>query len=135
MVKKSRLIVRLPWLLSGKESTCQRRRCRFDPWVRKIPWRREWQPTPGHWHGESHGQRTWWAAVHGIAKSQLPGGSEVKNPHAKQERQQAQVQFLGQQDPLEEEMATHSSVLVWEIPRTEEPGWLQSMGSQRVRYN
>ena len=46
-----------------------------------------------------------------------------------------QVQSLGQEDPLEEEMATHSSILVWNIPWTEEPGQLQSMGSQRVRHN
>ena len=42
---------------------------------------------------------------------------------------------LGQEDPLEKEMATHSSILVWEIPWAEEPGGLQSMGSQRVRHN
>ena len=41
----------------------------------------------------------------------------------------------GQKDPLEEEMATHSSILAWRIPWTEEPGGLQSMGSQRVRFN
>ena len=41
------------------------------------------------------------------------------------------VQFLGWEDPLEEEMATHSSILVWEIPWTEEPGGLQSMGGPR----
>ena len=40
---------------------------------------------------------------------------------------------LGQKDPLEKEMATHSSILAWEIPWTEEPGGLQSMGLQRVR--
>ena len=40
------------------------------------------------------------------------------------------VQFLGQEAPLEKEMATHLSILAWEIPRTEEPGGLQSMGSQ-----
>ena len=45
------------------------------------------------------------------------------------------VQFLGREDLLEEEMATHSSILAWEIPRTEEPGGLQSMGSQRVGLN
>ena len=45
------------------------------------------------------------------------------------------VQSLGQEDPLEKEMATHSSTLVWKIPWTEEPGGLQSMGSQRVGYN
>ena len=44
--------------------------------------------------------------------------------------QETQVQSLGQEDPLEEEMATHSSILVWKIPWTEEPGRLQSMGSQ-----
>ena len=43
--------------------------------------------------------------------------------------------ILGQVDPLEEEMATHSSILAWEIPWTEEPGGLQSMGSQRFRQD
>jgi len=38
----------------GKESVCQCRRCMFDPWVGKIPWRREWQPTPVFLPGESH---------------------------------------------------------------------------------
>ena len=42
---------------------------------------------------------------------------------------------LGQEDPLEKEMVTHSSVLAWEIPRTEEPGGLQSTGSQRVGHD
>ena len=46
-----------------------------------------------------------------------------------------QVQFLGQEDPLEEGMATHSSILAWRIPWTEEPGGLQSMGSQRVEHD
>ena len=45
------------------------------------------------------------------------------------------VQSLGREDPLEKEMATHSSTLAWKIPWTEEPGRLQSMGSQRVGYN
>ena len=45
-----------PWCLSGKESTCQCRRPRFDPWVRKIPWRRAWQPTPVFLPGKSCGQ-------------------------------------------------------------------------------
>ena len=56
----------------------------------------------------------------------------VKNPPAMQE---TLVQFLGQEDPLEECVATHSSILAWKIPWTEEPGGLQSMGSQRVRHN
>ena len=52
-----------------------------------------------------------------------------------QEIQEMQVQSLGQEDPLEEEVATHSSILTWKIPWTEEPGRLQSMGSQRARHN
>ena len=49
--------------------------------------------------------------------------------------QEMQVQSLGQEDPLEKEMATLSSILTWRIPQTEEPGWLQSVGSQRVGHN
>ena len=48
----------LPWWLSGKESACQCRRRRFYLWVRKIPWRKKWQPTPVFLHGKSHGQRS-----------------------------------------------------------------------------
>ena len=59
-------------------------------------------------------------------------GSEVKNPSATEETQEIQVQSLGQEDPFGEDMATHSSVLAWKIPWTEEPGRLQSKGSQRV---
>ena len=49
--------------------------------------------------------------------------------------QETGVPSLGQEDPLEKEMATHSSVLAWKIPWMEEPGGLQSMGSQRVGHN
>ena len=49
--------------------------------------------------------------------------------------QETQAQSLGRQDPLEKEMATHSSILAWRIPRTEEPGRLQSMGSHRVGHD
>ena len=49
--------------------------------------------------------------------------------------QETWVQLLGQEDPMEKEMTTHSSILAWKIPWTEEPGGLQSMGSQRVRHN
>ena len=55
----------------------------------------------------------------------------VKNPPAVQEMQEMWVQSLGQENPLEKEMATHSSILVWEIPWPEEPGGLQSMGLQK----
>ena len=56
----------------------------------------------------------------------------VKNPPAMQE---TQVQSLGREDPLQKGMVTHSSILAWRIPWTEEPAGLQSMGSQRVRHN
>ena len=49
--------------------------------------------------------------------------------------QEIQVQSLGQEDPLEEEMTAHSSILAWRIPWMEEPGGLQSMGPQRVRHD
>ena len=52
-----------------------------------------------------------------------------------QEMQRTRVQSLGQEDPLEVEMTTHSSILAWEIPWTEEPGSLQSMGSQRTGHD
>ena len=51
-----------------------------------------------------------------------------------QETREVQVQFLSQEDPLEEGMATHSSIPAWRIPGTEAPGGLQSMGSQRVGH-
>ena len=51
-------IPQVPWWLSGRESTCQFRRHRFDPWVGKIPWRRKWQPILVFLPGKSHGQRS-----------------------------------------------------------------------------
>jgi len=83
------IIMSFPGNTSGKEPTCQCRkhkRCRFNPWVGKIPWRRPWQP-----------------------------------------------QSLGWEDPLEEAMATHSSILAWRIQWTEKSGPLRSIGLQRVR--
>ena len=94
-----------PWWLSGKESTCQCKRHRFNPWVGKIPWRRKWLPTPVF-----------------LAS---PVAQLVKNPPTMQE---TWVQSLGREDPLEEDMATSSSILAWRIPWTGEPGGLQSMG-------
>ena len=63
----------------------------------------------------------------GLGPIWLPGGSVVKNLPAMQE---TWVRFLGQEDPLEKEMATHSSSLAWEVPRTEKPGGLQPTRSQ-----
>ena len=68
-------------------------------------------------------KHVYWASL--VAQS-------VKNLPAVQE---TQVRSLGWEDPLEKEMATHSSILAWKISWTEEPGGLQSMGSQRVRHD
>ena len=65
----------------------------------------------------------------------ISGGAVVKNLPASAETQEMQVPALGQKDPLDKEMATHSSILTWEIPWTEEPGRLQSMGLRRVRHD
>ena len=62
----------------------------------------------------------------------FPGGSVVKNLPTMQEMW---VRSLGREDPLEKEMATHPSILAWEIPWTEEPGRLLSTGSQQVRHD
>ena len=69
-----------------------------------------------------HGYKIYWASV--IAQS-------VKNPPAMQE---TQIRSLSWEDPLEKKMATHSRILAWRIPWTEEPGGLQSIGSRRVRH-
>ena len=82
-------------------------------------------------------REAWHAAIHGVAKSrtrlsnwtELNWSQMVKNLPAVQE---TQVQSLGQEDPLEKEMATQSSIPAWRIPWTEEPDRLQSMGLQRV---
>ena len=64
-----------------------------------------------------------------------PGGSVVEKPPANAEMMDTWVRSLGREDPLEEEMASHSSVLAWRIPWTGEPGGLQSMGLQRVGHD
>ena len=84
-----------------------------------------------------------WAAVYGVAQSRtwlmrrsssnrLPWWLRLKRLPPVWE---TQVQSLGREDPLEKEMLTHSSVLAWRIPWTEDPGRLQSTGSQRVRHD
>ena len=96
--------------------------------------------------GSISGQRTKIHKLLGVAQtnkqkpkvcSPFSSGSSGKAPacQCRRNRQETWVQFLGQKDPLEEEMATHSSIFAWEIPWTEEPGGLQSMGSQRVGHH
>ena len=65
-------------------------------------------------------------------KKRIPGGSAVKNPPGMRE---TWVRYLGWEDPLEEGMATHSNILAWRIPWTEEARGLQSMGLQRAGHN
>ena len=64
----------LLWCRRGTESSCQCKRPGFDPWVRRIPWRRKWQPTPGFLPGKSHG--AWQATIHGVAKSEYDLGTK-----------------------------------------------------------
>ena len=70
-----------------------------------------------------------------MVKKQTNKNKQQKKPLASVGDRRLPVQFLGQEDPLEEGMATHSSILAWRLPWTEEPGRLQSMGSQRVRHD
>ena len=65
----------------------------------------------------------------------IPRGLVVKNPPAMQELQEMRVLSLGQEDFLEGDTATHSGILAWRIPWTEEPCRLQSVGLQRVGYD
>ena len=89
----------------------------FSPWVCKESDMTEWL--------------SWTELKRFIIINPL-GGQLVKNLTA---MQKTLVQFLGWQDPLQKRMATHSSILAWRIPWTEEPIRLQSMGSQRVRHH
>ena len=65
----------------------------------------------------------------------VPSGSVVNSLLAIQETQDTWVRSLGQEDPLQEEMATHSNIVAWRIPGTEEPGRLQPTGLQRIGHN
>ena len=97
-------------------------------------------------------REAWHAAVHGVAKSQTRPSNWtelnwqsisrtslvaqwVKNLPEMLETQETWVWSLGWEDPLEDGMAVHSSILAWRIPWTEEPGGLQSIGLERVRHN
>ena len=84
-----------------------------------LAWETPWTEEPG---------RLWSVILQKSQLSDFPGSSVIKNSPANQE---AWVQSRGQKDPLEKEMAIHSSILAWEIPQTEQPGGLQSMGSQK----
>ena len=94
----------------------------FSPWVGKIPWRRAWQPTPIFLPGES----PWTEEPDGLQsmRSQRVGHHwAAKHSTTVQEMQAMWVGSLGWEGPLQEKMATHSSIFAWEITWTEEPGW------------
>ena len=130
---------RLPRGISSKESSCQCSRCGFDPWAGKIPWRRERQPTPVFFPGESP-----WTEEPGELQSMgsqrvvierlstAPPSLVAQSVNNLSAVQEAQFRSLSWEDPLEKEMVAHSSILVWKIPWTVETGGLQSMRSQRV---
>ena len=82
--------------------------------------RRQWHPTPVLLPGKSMDGGAWWAAVHGVSKSQT---------------RLSDLTFTFHFHALEKEMATHSNVLAWRIPGMGEPGGLPSMGSHRVGHN
>ena len=98
---------------TAKPSTCKQT---FLDTAIRFSWRTQWQPTLVL----SPGRGAWWVAVHGVAKSR---------------RRLSDLTFTFQFHALEKEMATHSSVLAWRIPRTAEPGGLPSMGSHRVGHD
>ena len=70
-----------------------------------------------------------------LGDSEGQGSLVYHSPWSHKELDETWVQLLGQEDPLEKGKATHSSILAWRIPGTEEPGGLQSMGSSRVRHD
>ena len=81
-----------------------------------------------------------WVGVHGYFEhlgsfKVYTGGASGKESACRCRRTETWVRSLGWEDPLEEGMATHSSMLVWRIPWTEEPGGPQSMGSQKIRHD
>ena len=82
-----------------------------------LRWRRKWHPTPVSCLGNPMDGGAWWAAVHGVVKSQT---------------QLSDFTFTFHFHALEKEMAPHSSVLAWRIPGTGEPGGLPSVGSHRA---
>ena len=96
-----------------------------------MHWRKKWQPTPVFLPGKSQGQgslvgcRLW-----GHTESDVTEVTQQQQQQPMQEPQETLVQSLGWEDPLEEEMIIHSSILAWVIPQTEEPSGLQSIGSQ-----
>ena len=81
MISKFLEVTSLVQPRDGFPSDSDSKECRrpgFDPWVRKIPWRRAWQPTPIFLPGESHDKGAWWATVHGVTESDTTEATQFK---------------------------------------------------------
>ena len=129
-----------PWaslVLRGKESACQCRRLKFDPWVGKIPCRRKWQPTPVSLPGKI----PWTEEPDGL---QSMRSQRVRHNLVNEQQQwffhrgaffYNYFTFTFHFHALEKKMATHSSVLAWRISGMGKPGGLPSMGSHRVGHD
>ena len=90
---KVKYVMGLPWWLSSTESACKCRRCRFNPWVRKIPWRRRWQPTVVFLPGKSHGQRSRAGYIQAI------GSQKNRHDLVTKQQQQSPCVFLSTELP------------------------------------
>ena len=138
------LIIRLIsghlWWLRQWRIYLQRGRPEFDPWVGQIPWRKTWQPTPVFLPGLLRARSPiffffsnyfYYSEIHITWFIYLVG----KNLHANTGDIRDEGSVLVWEDLLEEGVVTHSSVLAWEIPWTEEPDRLQYIASRRVRHD
>ena len=110
----------------------QCRRPGFHPWIGKIHWRRKRLSTPVFWPEELHQLYLWGCKELDMTEWLSLTSQMVRNLPA---MQKIRVQSLGQKDPPRKGMATHSSILAWRIPWTEETGGLQSLGPHRIRHN
>ena len=100
------------------------------------PWgRKKLDPTEANWHVHILAFVEHILIIQKRAVKVFPGGLVVRIPGSHFRRCGCQVQSLGREDPLEEGMATHSSILAWRIPWTGGPGGLQSIGLQKVRHD
>ena len=105
-----------------------------------VPHGAKWRARTWTQDRKHHGLRFWFHSqeasrlklVLDFIDSVMMMAQQVKNPPTMQETQETWVQSLGQEDPLEEEMATHSRILTWKIPWTEEPGRLQAWGCKEL---
>ena len=134
----------LPWWLSGKESSCNAGDLDSIPGSGRLPGEEHGNALQHFCLGNSMDRGALQPTVHKVPKSWIQLKQLSTRTHilkifwaslvAQMVIQETQVWSLGWEDPLKKEMSTHSSILPWKIPWREEPGRLQSMGSQWVRH-